>query len=324
MANKVHIRFQSVLAIILVLVFLLMAILAEVIAPTTGELVDGIQLAGLSRDQTPHPPSPDALLGTTPGQMDVFYALVHGSRDALFFGLTTAFLTALIGLIVGTLGSMSGGWVNQLSMRFTDGILCFPVVAGIALFQQIINMTKFSLNEEAKMFYDAPFLSPAMSSYLQGILDQTTSSSFFLMLDPVMLALILLSWVPYARMMNILILNTKKLEYVSAARAAGASGWRIFRRHILPNTTAPLFVLMSKDIGQMVVWQTTFAFVGFQSMSAWSASLLVSRSWILGMGGNPLKFWWVYLPITVALIVFAFAWNLLGDEINNWLNPKKY
>lgn len=73
----------------------------------------------------------------------------------------------------------------------------------------------------------------------------------------------------------------------------------------------------------MVVWQTTFAFVGFLSISAWTTPLIVSRSWILGMNGNPLEFWWVYLPITIAICLFAFTWNLLGDEINHWLNPKK-
>jgi peptide/nickel transport system permease protein len=327
MSNRKNIRFQSVLAITLVLAFILMAILAEVIAPTTGELVDGVQLAGKARDQLPHPPSPDALLGTTPGQMDIFYALIHGSRDALVFGLITALLTGLIGLIVGTIGSMSGGWVNQLSMRFTDGVLCFPVIAGIAFFQEIINMTKISLNPEAQLFLGQTispvFITPALTAYIKGILNQPNSTSLLYKLDPVMLALILLSWVPYARMMNILILNTKKLEYVFAARAAGASGWRIFFRHILPNTEAPLIVLISKDIGQMVVWQTTFAFVGFLSISAWTTPLIVSRSWILGMNGNPLEFWWVYLPITLAIILFAFAWNLLGDEINHWLNPRK-
>jgi len=327
MSNRKTIRYQSVLAIILVLIFVLMAIFAEVIAPTSGELVDGVQLAGKARDQIPHPPSPDALFGTTPGQMDIFYALIHGSRDALVFGLTTALLTALIGLIVGTIGSMSGGWVNQLSMRFTDGVLCFPVIAGIAFFQEIINLTKITLDSDARYFLGQPlgpvFITPAMTAYIKGILIQPDNTAILYKLDPVMLALILLSWVPYARMMNILILSTKKLEYVSAARAAGASGWRIYFRHILPNTVAPLIVLTSKDIGQMVVWQTTFAFVGFLSISAWTSPLIVSRSWILGMNGNPLEFWWVYLPITLAIILFAFAWNLLGDEINHWLNPRK-
>jgi peptide/nickel transport system permease protein len=315
MRNKFHLRIQSVLAIFLILVFILVALFAEQLAPTTGKLVDGVQLAGKSRDQMPHPPSPNALLGTTPGQMDVFYALVHGTRDALIFGLITTLLTALIGLMVGMTGGLSGGWVNQLSMRFTDGVLCFPVIAGIAFFQQIIDMTNISLSGQTLAFF-----SPIIMDLVKS---NTGNYTHFINLDPVMLALIVLGWVPYARMMNILILQTKKLEYVTAAQSAGAKGSRIFFRHILPNTATPLIVLISKDIGQMVVWQTTFAFVGFQSMSAWAAPLLVSRSWILGMGGNPFRFWWVYLPITLAIIVFAFAWNLLGDEINHWLNPRK-
>jgi peptide/nickel transport system permease protein len=325
MSNNYHIRAQTVLALILILLFVLVAIFAEVIAPTTGELVDGVQLAGKSRDQLPHPPSPEALLGTTPGQMDIFYALVHGTRNALIFGLITTLLTALIGLIVGTVGGMSGGLVNQLSMRFTDGILCFPVIAGIVFFQQIINMTIISLSGDtlALASYDSDYLSRFLPSFIDLVNSKANFTSFILNFDPVMLALVVLCWVPYARMMNVLILQTIKMEYVSAALSAGAKGWRIFFRHILPNTGAPLIVLISKDIGQMVIWQTTFAFVGFQSMSTWAAPLIVSRSWILGMGGNPFQFWWVYLPITLAIILFAFAWNLLGDEINHWLNPKK-
>jgi peptide/nickel transport system permease protein len=324
MSNKFHLRLQTILAIVFVLAFILVAILAEVIAPTTGNLVDGVQLAGKARDQLPHPPSPEALLGTTPGQMDIFYALVHGTRNALVFGLVTTLLTALIGLIIGMLGGMSGGWVNQLSMRFTDGVLCFPVIAGIVFFQQIINTSIINLSGDTQAFYDPVYMASMFSYYADTLSSKATFASLILKLDPVMLALVLICWVPYARMMNVLILQTKKLEYVTAARAAGTKGWRIFFRHILPNTGAPLIVLISKDIGLMVIWQTTFAFVGFQSISAWTAPLIVSRSWILGMGGNPFQYWWVYLPITLAIILFAFAWNLLGDEINNWLNPKKY
>ena len=324
MSNKFHVRVQTILAGLLILTFVFVALFAEVIAPTTGDLVAGVQLAGKSRDQIPHPPNPNAILGTTPGQLDVFYALVHGTRNALTFGLITTLLTALIGLIVGTAGGMSGGWVNQLSMRFTDAVLCFPVIAGIVFFQQIINMTVIDQSGDTQAFYDTFYLSKMFAFYVELVNSKVSFTSFILNLDPVMLALVVLCWVPYARMMNILILQTRKMEYVSAAQAAGAKSGRIFFRHILPNTGAALIVLFSKDIGQMVIWQTTFAFVGFQSMSAWAAPLIVSRSWILGMGGNPFQFWWVYLPITLAIILFAFAWNLLGDEINNWLNPKKY
>jgi hypothetical protein len=187
MSNKYHLRLQTVLAILLILAFILVAILAEVITPTTGQLVDGAQLAGKSLDSQPHPPSPGVLLGTTPGQMDIFYALAHGTRDALIFGLTAALLTALIGLIIGAVGGMSGGWVNQLSMRFTDGVLCFPVIAGVAFFQQIINMNLIVLSGETSIFYYPTYMAGFYKSYLASIRSQANFSSIMLLADPVLL-----------------------------------------------------------------------------------------------------------------------------------------
>jgi peptide/nickel transport system permease protein len=322
MSTRVRVRFQSILAIALALCFIMVAILADVIAPTTGELMNGVQRVGRANDPQPHPPGPEALLGTTPGQMDVFYALVHGTRNALVFGLITTLMTALIGLIVGATGGMRGGWINQLSMRFTDGVLCIPVIAGIAFFQQIINMTVISSFGNTYAFSEKIYIARFIPSLID-MLKQSGEATLLINLDPVMLALIVLCWVPYARTINVLILKSRQLEYVSAARASGANGWRIFWRHILPNVAGPITILITRDIGQMVVWQTTFAFVGYQSNSAWTAPLMVSRSWIVGFGGNPLQYWWVYLPITFAIILFAFTWILLGDEINHWLNPKK-
>jgi peptide/nickel transport system permease protein len=315
MLTKLRFRWQIIPAIVIILSFIIVAIFAEQLAPTIGNVEDGVQVIGNPIIQVPSPPGEKTLLGTTPGQLDVFYALIHGSRDALIFGLITTLLTALIGIVVGAISGMSGGWVNQLGMRFSDGILCFPVIAGIAFFQYIIDMTIISTSSEFELY----LMAPLSINRAQIVKEQ---ASFLININPVMLALIVLCWVPYARTLNILILQTIKMEYVTAARASGANKWRIFFRHILPNTVAPLIVLITKDIGQMVVLQTTFSFVGFRGMSAWAAPLVVSRSWIIGVGGNPLTSWWVYLPITLAIILFAFGWNLLGDELNHWLNPK--
>jgi peptide/nickel transport system permease protein len=313
--TKLRFRWQILPAVIIILIFILMAIFAEQLAPTVGKVEDGVQIVGSPFNQTPHAPDQTALLGTTPGQLDIYYALIHGARGALVFGLTTALLTALIGILVGAISGMRGGWINQLGMRFSDGILCFPVIAGIAFFQQMIDMTLIAKSSEIQVFLMAPF-----SANTTQMVEQ---NPFLSNINPVMLALIVLCWVPYARTLNLLILQTKKNEYVTAARASGANNWRIFFQHILPNTLAPLIVLVSKDIGQMVVLQTTFSFLGFRGMSAWAAPLVISRSWIIGVGGNPLTSWWVYLPITLAIILFAFGWNLLGDELNRWLNPRK-
>lgn len=315
MSIKIFSRWQTITAIFLVLTIISVAVFAELIAPSDINSSDGIRIDGNSRDTIPHPPDSTIRLGTTAGQIDIYYALIHGTRGALIFGLVTTLSTAFIGILVGAVSGMSTGWVNQISMRFTDGVLCFPAIAGIAFIQQIIDTLRISQSGGVQMFLALPFAVNTIQS--------TPTDPLLTRINPVMVALILLCWVPYARTLNVLILQTKRLEYVTAARAAGASTWRTFYRHILPNTISPLVVLASKDIGQMVVLQTTFAFVGFSGMSVWAIPLIASRSWVIGLGGNPLTYWWVYLPITLAIIIFAFTWNLLGDELNHWLDPKR-
>ena len=308
-------RWQTILAILLILAIILVATLSEVIAPPDANMVDGIRIVGNDADTVPHPPNANTRLGTAPGQMDIFYVLIYGTRDALIFGLITSLCTALIGITIGAISGMGKGWVNQLGMRFTDSVMCIPVIVGIAFAQQIIDTLRMAQESSIQLFLSIPFTLTDM----QG----PSGGSFLTQINPVMVGLILLCWVPYARTLNVLILNTKRLEYVTAAHALGATNWRIFFRHILPNTVAPLIVLLSKDVGQMVVAQTTFAFVGFTGMSMWAIPLIISRSWVIGFGGNPFSYWWVYIPITLAIILFAFAWNLLGDEINHWMDPKK-
>jgi peptide/nickel transport system permease protein len=315
MINNIFKRWQTLLAVFLVLAIILIAIFAEIIAPPDTKTTGGIRIIGNAGDSIPHPPDSIARLGTSPGQIDIFYTLIYGTRDALIFGLITSVCTALIGITIGAISGMGKGWINQLGMRFTDGVMCIPVIVGIAFVQQIIDTSRMVQEGSVQMFLAVPFSVNEIQT--------SAGESFLTRINPVMIALILLCWVPYARTLNVLILNTKRMEYVTAARALGASTWRSFFRHILPNTLSPLIVLVSKDIGQMVVLQSTFAFVGFTGMSVWTTPLLVSRSWIIGFGGNPFVFWWVYLPITLAIILFAFAWNLLGDEINHWLDPRK-
>ncbi len=315
MTGKFSFRWQTTLALLLILVIILIAIFAEVIAPPDANTLDGIRIVGNAADTVPHPPGATARFGTSPGQIDIFYALIYGTRAALIFGLITSLLTALIGITIGAISGMGKGWMNQISMRFTDGVMCIPVIVAIAFVQQIIDTLRMAESNSIQIFLAVPFTVNTMQ--------MSSTETLLSRINPVMVALILLCWIPYTRTLNVLILNTKRLEYVTAARALGATTWRTFFRHILPNTVSPMIVLVSKDIGQMVVLQTTFAFVGFTGMSIWAIPLIVSRSWVIGHGGNPFTYWWVYLPITLAIIIFAYAWNLLGDEINNMIDPKK-
>ncbi len=136
------------------------------------------------------------------------------------------------------------------------------------------------------------------------------------------LALIAFSWMAYARTFNTQISSLQKEEYVQAARSEGVRPLRILFRHIFPNAISPIIVLAAKDISSMVVLQATFTFIGFQGRSAWAEVLVIGRDWIIGQSGNPFTYWWVWLPVTLAIILFGVGWNLLGDEINFWMNPK--
>ena len=95
----------------------------------------------------------------------------------------------------------------------------------------------------------------------------------------------------------------------------------IILRHIIPNSISPSVVLAARDVGSMVILQATFTFVGLAGGSVWGQMLVMGRNWIIGPGGNILHFWWTFLPATLALVFFGIGWNLLGDGINDLLDP---
>jgi peptide/nickel transport system permease protein len=140
--------------------------------------------------------------------------------------------------------------------------------------------------------------------------------------DPLFWALIFLTWMPYARMLYATVSVPRSSEYVQAAVAMGAGMGRILFRHILPNSIAPAIVLLARDIGAVVILQASFAFAGFGGASPWGQLLLAGRNWMIGPGGNTLTYWWVWLPATLVLILYGVGWNLLGDGLNDALNPR--
>jgi peptide/nickel transport system permease protein len=83
-----------------------------------------------------------------------------------------------------------------------------------------------------------------------------------------------------------------------------------------------VIVLVARDVGGMVLLQATFTFIGLGGNSLWGMLLVRGRDWILGPGGNILTFWWVFMPATLALVLFGVGWNLLGDGLNEVLNPR--
>lgn len=295
-------HWQNLLALLLIGSFFVIALTAPWLSPqadpahpTALRLLAGYRPTAL---RIPRAPGAEALLGTAPGGWDVYHALIWGTWPTLYFGLVTAGLTAGFGVLVGALSGYAGGAVNRLLMRVTDAFLTFPAIAGIFLFRAILT----------------PATPETPLNFGQAVLD-------FLDIGPVMLALIAFSWMPYARLIHANMLTLKQTDYAMAAKTTGAGPLRIIFRHLLPNAIAPAIVLAARDVGGMVILEAAFTFIGIGAGLPWGLLLVAGRNWIIGAGGNPFQHWWVFMPATLALILFSMGWNLLGDGLNAALNP---
>jgi peptide/nickel transport system permease protein len=311
-------------------IFVLVAAAAPLLAPPNDPSQPPSFKLIQTLERDPLPPNKEAPLGTAAYfdfpdilfHFDTFHSIIWGTRNALRFGLITALSTACLGLLIGVIGGYLGGWIHSLTLRITDAFLAFPIIAGIWLFRQI--MASLDLRLPLAGF---DILTPTATPLQRLVLS--------LGVNPIMLALILFSWMPYARIVSTNVTILKQTEYIIAARSLGAGPLRVIFRHLLPNAIAPAIVLAARDIGGMVVWQAAFTFIGLGesvispldgsggAIPEWSRLLLLGRHWIIGQGGNPFIYWWVYLPVTLALILFGISWNMLGDRLNTLLNPRE-
>lgn len=308
-------HWQNILGLGLVAFFFFLAIAAPYLAPLgESKEYESFRLVPGLKGGLPFSPRPEAPLGTVAvgiggRQLDVFYTLVWGTRSALRFGLSAACFTAIIGILVGAISGFAGGWVKGVMMRTTDAFLAFPIIAGVVFFLQLSNLSNaYSTNQGI-----------AMSG---GLLPLNSIAVLFGKIDPVLLALILFSWMPYARLTYTQVLNIRQAEFVQASRVLGAGSGRIIFRHLIPNSIAPAIVMAASQVGGMVLLQATLSFIGIPAGSEWGEILAIGRRWIIGPLNNPLGYWWVFLPITLALVLFGIGWNLLGDGLNDWLNPR--
>lgn len=309
-------RWQNWLGLLIALTFAVTALSAPLIAPSNQTTQGPFMKVGRQSDRRPHPPTETSPLGTLPGQLDVYHALIWGAREAMQFGLLVALGAFVFGSLFGAIAGYSGGWVNGLMMRIADAFLTFPVLAGVVFLQQLVAMTIESMggiywfnNDYFGQVIDFQFTPPPFAVFLMKV-------------DPILICLILFSWMPIARLVNTMVITLKNTEFIQSARALGGSPWWVVRRHILPNAVGPAIVLAARDVGSSVILQATITFVGLGGQSAWGMMLSMGRNWVIGPGGDLFDTWWVFMPATLALILFGVGWNLLGDGLTEALEPQ--
>lgn len=297
---------------LLALGFAITAIAAPLISAPDPKNPGPFKVVGSFVDRIPRAPGvyEGAILGTLPGQFDVFHTLIWGSRDAMRFGLLVALGAFVFGVTYGAVSGYAGGRLDHLMMRISDAFLTLPPLAGALLLQQLAATSVVALGGE--YFFDPSNFRTGM--YFEG--QMPFLAALIDRVDPLLISLVLFSWMPYARLVHTLVITLKRAEFVLAAEALGANAPWVLRKHLLPNSIAPAIVLAARDVGSAVILQATLSMIGVGGNSPWGIVLALGRDWITG---GLFRFWWVYLPVTVAMILFGVTWNLIGDGINDTL-----
>jgi peptide/nickel transport system permease protein len=308
-------HWQNWLGMIIILAFTFMAVTAPLLSPPNDTTQGAFKKMGRQGDLKPHPPSEESPLGTIPGQFDVYHALIWGGREAMVFGLSVAVGAFLFGSLFGAIAGYAGGAVNNVMMRIADAFLTFPALAGVVFLQQLVAITIESLGG---MFW---FNNDYIGRQVYFDFTPPLFARFMLNVDPILISLIIFSWMPFARIVNTMVITLKQTEFIQAGRALGGTPWWIIRRHLLPNAISPALVLAARDVGSSVILQATITFIGLGGTSAWGILLSGGRNWVIGPGGNLLSAWWVFLPVTLAIILFGVGWNLIGDGLTEALDP---
>jgi peptide/nickel transport system permease protein len=228
----------------------------------------------------PIPASAISLWGTTSGGYDIYYGIIWGSRTALIIGLVTVVSTSVIGTLIGGVSAFYGGIIDHLAMRVLDLFMCIPFLIAVIVMTTVLG---------------------------KG-------------LDKIIAALIIFGWHQYARIMRSEVLKVKEQEFILAAKSIGASPLRIFFMHVIPNSIYPVMILMSINIGRMVLVAASLSFVGVGAepgFADWGQMLNFSRSWISGPPGQPFYYWYTYTYPSIAILTFALGWTLLGDTLRD-------
>lgn len=249
-------------------------------------------------------PSAAHWFGTDSLGRDVFSRVIYGARISLQVGIIVVAVSAFIGIIIGAISGFYGGFVDKfLSGYLFNVFLAFP---GLLL---AIALAAF-VDERAMLEY---FVGANWANTIIG--------GFGLGLSKIILALCIIGWVGYARLMRGQVLKVREYDFVQAARALGASDFRILFTHILPNAIQPLIVQASLGMAGAVLSEASLSFLGLgipPPAPSWGTMLEESRG-LDTLFNAPHAFF--FPALFIALTVLSF--NFIGDGLREYLDPKQ-
>lgn len=218
------------------------------------------------------------VLGTDRLGRDLLARIIFGARVSLAAGVVTVLVAGLVGAAVGLVAGYYRGRVDVVLMRITDATLSFPIIL------------------------------------LALILAVTVGPSF----TNVIIAIAVILWARYARVIRGEVLTLMEQDFVAQARIVGCGAWRLITRHLFPNTLNTLIVLLTLQVGYVIIVEASLSFLGAgipPPTPAWGSMIAEGRDFITTA-------WWVSFFPGLAILLVVLAFNLLGDWLRDALDPK--
>lgn len=223
-------------------------------------------------------PGEGGLMGTDMFGRDIFSRILYGTRISLMVGVLAVLCAALAGTIIGLIAGYLGKWQEYWTMRLMDVLFSFPSIVLAILIVSIIG---------------AGFTS-------------------------IVLAIALVQTPIFARIVRGSTLSVKNIEYVHAAEAGGASTWRILRRHVLPNVSAPILVQLALSMSGAITMEAALSYLGLGAVPptpSLGSMLSENRS---SMEIAP----WTVLYPGIALAIIVLCINMFGDAVRDYMDPR--
>ncbi len=218
-------------------------------------------------------------LGTDHLGRDNLSRLIYGARISVMVGCLAVFVSGAVGLLVAVLAGVFKGWVDGILMQITDAFLALPFLMVAVVIVSV--------------------LGPSLRN--------------------VILVLGLLRWMSYARILRSEVLRLTEMDYVRLAEVAGASKFRIIRRHIFPNLINSLLVIGTLEVGVVVIFEAGLSFLGLgvpRPLPSWGTMLTDSQSYLYSQ-------WWLPLFPGIAISLLVMSSSLTGDWLRDRADPTR-
>ena len=215
--------------------------------------------------------------GTDPLGRDVLARVVAGGKISLLVGFTSVIGAVVFGVLMGLIAGYYRGFWDMIVMRFADIQLAMPFILLAITFIAIVG----------------------------GSLTNT------------IILLIVSQWVQYARLVRGSVLTLRELEFILSARAIGVRDWRIILQHLLPNLIGPVIVLMTLNVANNILLESSLTFLGLgvdPTIPSWGGMLADGRTYLQTA-------WWVSVFPGLAILLTVLGLNLLGDWLRDSLDP---